>query len=504
MNQKQNQTYKIAKSSLFVFLGMLVTSFLQFAVGIVVIRSVSKSEYGLISLAIIIINVLILIGTMGFNNGLPRLMAMSLGNNQSKDFNGLVISALMFASLVSIILWCIVCINADLIAELLRKKGLKEVLNILSLTVTPMTMIFLLTAIFRGHENVIPKIFFQEISLNVIKLVLVIFAFTLGLKFKYILWFYVLPVWCALIFYLIYSYKKKIFTVPINYNWKILNKLIIFSCPLLFVAILGDFMDWSATLMLGFFHSASDVGLYNAPRRFVVFLSMPLVAAGFIYLPLATKVFITGDKHVLIELYQKSTKWIFILTLPLLLYFILDAEYVVTMGLGEGYSGSANILRLLSLGFSIHNFLGPNGMTLMSCGKNKMVLLGSIFSCVFSIIFNLLLVPEYGAIATAWSVILSNIIFNIIISLNLFRITGCQPFTLNYIKPVIFSSFVSTMVYLFINPQELQGWFSHLSLFVIIAFFSILSPIVTKSLEQDEIALLKRVLQQVKMSFKFI
>lgn len=499
MNTTKQPIYKVAKDTAFVFVSMLLTSLLQFAVGIVVIRSVSQSEYGLISLAMVIITLLVTISTIGFNNGLPRFLAMLKVKQQSNDFKQLAIYSLIFCSLVSTILWFILYTNASLIAVILKKNGLEEILSILSLTLPPMTIIFLLTAIFRGYENVIPKIFFQDISINLIKLVLLIIALFLGLKIKFILWFYVFPVWCSLIFYLIYSYNKKLFNISINYNREMMNKLITFSFPLLCVTLLGDFIEWSGTLILGFFHSASDVGLYNAPRRFTAFISMPLMAANFVYLPLATKVYLQKDKNALISLYQKSTKWIFILTLPLLLYFILDAEYVVSIGLGEEYLISGDILRLLSLGFSIHNFLGLNGITLMSCGKNRIILLASGISSIVFIIFSFLLVPKHGAIASAWSIIISNIIYNIIISFNLFRITGCHPFTFNYIKPIVFSSIMSVFLFMFINPQNTKDWFSHLSLFVMISLFSILSPIITKSLEPDEIELCSRVLKRINI-----
>ena len=61
----------VARGGALVSAGTLSATILQFIIGIVVIRLIVRDEFGLISLAYIMVNVLVTLASLGFGSGAP-------------------------------------------------------------------------------------------------------------------------------------------------------------------------------------------------------------------------------------------------------------------------------------------------------------------------------------------------------------------------------------------------------------------------------------------------
>lgn len=103
-------------------------------------------------------------------------------------------------------------------------------------------------------------------------------------------------------------------------------------------------MNWTDTLMLGYYKSSEVVGIYNAASPLARLLPIFLNSAGFIYMPIASSLYAQGKLREMGRVYQILTKWVFLLTLPIFSIMFLFPEATIS-----SFYFVANVFRSLKL-----------------------------------------------------------------------------------------------------------------------------------------------------------
>ena len=488
---------KVARGGALFTMGSFFGSGLQFVAGIIVIRIVTPSEYGLISLAMVVAAFLVGIVSLGLPSGLPRLISKHHGSGEGYSFIDMSGTSLVILSVTSIFIAISLYWTADTMAAALNKPDVADVLRVLSLMIPPVVIIELLTGMFRGLQDVKPKILFQDISIKALRILGFSFVAFLGLGFDVVVWIYVLSAWITLAIYGFYTIQKLRDMISLKYKGDIAKHIVLFSLPLLGVSLMGNLMTWVGTMSVGYFQTAEEVAYFSVPYRLVNFIPLPLVALVFIYLPVATKLIHGNEKGKLKELYASSTKWAFFMTLPLLVYFLLDAEYLLLTLFGEEYMHSGDILRLLVLGYATHSFLGPNGTTLIAYGDTRTVFISTLLGALVMIVLCLLLVPEHGAFGAAAGTATAYFLMNIYTSTSLYISYKIHPFSKSYILPLMLIVVIVSLISLNTNIVLTSHWIIHLSLFFAILVVVTIAPFLTKSITHDDIDILKAIERRI-------
>lgn len=485
---------KIAKGGAIFSMGTFSATFIQFISGIIVIRLLERAEYGLLSFGSIFISMLTLLSTFGFNTGVPRLMAQFNKQDKFTSCGEVAGTALLLSAGMSLL--CVIGLytSANYVSVFFKKPGLEIVFKIMALTVPAAVIIQIFTGIFRGIEDVMPKVLFQDIAGNFARMLLLLLIMVIGLGLKGVLWVSVISVWVAFGMYLMHACIKLKACMHFNINSSIARKLLLFSIPLLGVAFTGNLMGWTGTMLLGSLKSSVEVGTYNAPLRLVNIIPIPLIAMVFLYLPTATRMTEQHSPNDLKKLYESTTKWAFFITLPLLLCFLIDAEFIVNLLLGAKYHDVANILRVLAIGFSFHTFLGPNGMTLIAYGDTRNVFIGTILAFLLSVAFCIILIPRYGAFGAAIGTAGAKMLSNLYITIILFVRFGIHPFSKKYLRSLLFIGTTGFMVYYFFGRHLLNNAFiQHILLFLLISFIVLSAPILCRSLNESDMSLFRAI-----------
>jgi O-antigen/teichoic acid export membrane protein len=97
----------------------------------------------------------------------------------------------------------------------------------------------------------------------------------------------------AMSFLAFYFLEKKVFPI---FKTKVKavsvdKELFSFSLPLLFAGIAGLVMGWTDTLMLGYFSSSADVGIYNAALPTAQLIRAIPGALGVIFFPVVSELY---------------------------------------------------------------------------------------------------------------------------------------------------------------------------------------------------------------------
>lgn len=205
-------------------------------------------------------------------------------------------------------------------------------------------------------------------------------------------------------------------------------ELLTFSLPLLTTDLVFMALSASDVIMLDFFGSAEDVASLRAVVPMAKMSQIVLASFGILYVPFAARLFARGDTAGIERRYWQTATWVVVLTFPILVTTVLFANELTGTLLGEAYAESATILVILALGYSINAFFGYNGMTLNVFRAITFIVVANIFAVVANIGLNLALIPTWGPIGAAVGTTGTFLIHNLLKQWGLVRKAGIRGF----------------------------------------------------------------------------
>lgn len=157
------------------------------------------------------------------------------------------------------------------------------------------------------------------------------------------------------------------------------------------------------TVMLGFMKSDADVGYYNTAVKIKTILVSVVTSLGAVLLPRCSYYVEHGLMEEFRRICRKALNFVYILALPLMVYFIMYAAQGIRFLSGPAYDNSIIPMQiimptLLFIGFS--NILGIQ--VLIPLGREKDVLVSEFAGAVVDLIINFLLIPKYASAGAAF------------------------------------------------------------------------------------------------------
>jgi O-antigen/teichoic acid export membrane protein len=174
-----------------------------------------------------------------------------------------------------------------------------------------------------------------------------------------------------------------------------------FSVPLMASNVIGTIGSSIPVLLLGYFHPMSTVAYYRVVLPAAALCGM--IHGNFmpLYLPSASRLFAKGDTAGINQLFWETSLWMSVLAFPIFLATACFARPLTVFLYGARYAPSAPILAVLSLAYFINVIFAFNGVTLKVLGKIRLMVILNIVTPIIIVVFNLLLIPRYGAVGAA-------------------------------------------------------------------------------------------------------
>jgi len=465
---------RIAKGAIIVFLGMLLSRALAYLYVILLAR-LGSSEYGLISLALVIVSFLSIFATLGLKTGIVRYVSYFKGKKDDKKIKGTILSSLKLSLPLTLVLMILLFIFSDKISILIfHNAQLTPLLKIFSFTLPFISLSEIFLGVIVGFQKIEYKVLIKEILENIIKLLLTFILIYLGYNLIGIAVVYLFSI-VITSFLSFYFLQKKVFPF---FRTKIIpklatNELLFFSLPLIFGSVLTLIIKWTDVLMIGYFRTSSEVGIYNVvlpTANLLVIVPTSLMA---IFMPLITELY-SKKKFKEIKIISKiNSKWIFFLNFPIFLLIFLFSREILKIMFGSEYVIGNVALLILIIGYMVRSLTHINYSILTMIKKTKLILYIGLLSALCNIILNYFLIPRYGiiggSIATSFSFILSYILM----FRASYKLTKIQPLKLNYFKSIIAGIISFFLVYYIIISIENISFilFVLLSLLFLLIYF---------------------------------
>ncbi|MDH5695327.1 MAG: flippase [Dehalococcoidia bacterium] len=485
---------KIAHGTGIAMVGMFLGLLFGFIARLIIARYGLEANYGIFSLALVVLTFATMLACLGLQEGATRYIAFFRGKEEATRVRGTISASLQLATVASIILCIAILFSAEAIARnIFHAPDLAPALRIFAIGIPFFALINILSAIFRGFDRVEPQAYFQSILLNILFLLFLSAVILLDLPFITVFYAYLATLVLTFIALVLYTVRK--LPQPITFttgkvDTSVRKELLFFSLPLLGTAMFTMIIFWMDTLMLGYFKVPEVVGLYNAACPLAQFISHPSAAMLLIYTPVATGLYSQNLMAELRRNYTILTKWVASLTLPIFLVLCLFPEAVLNLLFGSAYITAAPALRILSLAFIIHNLFGPRGATLIALGYPRFVMWSVLAAAIINVALNIVLIPPLGIVGAAIASAVSIILVDIILTARVYSLCRAQPLSKNLFKPLIASV---VLAFLF---QFIIGSFLTITLWMLPLLFILyyviygIATVLTRSFDREDIALL--------------
>lgn len=437
--KKEDSTSKQIRGSSLMLAGRTISLVANFAIQVLIVRFLSKADYGSFAYAMSFVTVGQTLATFGLDRAITRFVPIY---HERRDFNKLFGTILLvIGTIVSIGTLLIVAAFAlqGLIGQtLLNDKGGNNgqviALLLILIGLAPVQalddLIAALFAIFASPR----AIFFRKyilapgLKLSVVLLLMFFRSDEFFLASGYLA--------AGILGTTVYAFtlfrtlqKQELFkefrlrelTVPAR-------ELFAFTIPLMTSDLVYVLMSSSDAVLLGYFRSTSEVAAFRAILPSAVLNQFVLQSFTILFTPIAARLFARDDYAGINNLYWQTAVWTSVLSFPIFaLTFSLSAPLTVLL-YGQEYASSAVLLALLSFGYYFNAALGFNGLTLKVYGKLRYIVVINIIAAIVNVAINLLLIPRYGALGAACGTCGTMVIHNLLKQAGLRFGTGISLF----------------------------------------------------------------------------
>jgi len=442
---KHSSTSRQVRGSSLMLLGRAISMLVTFTMQVLIVRHLTKANYGAFAYALSFVTIGQTIATLGLDRAITRFVPIY---HEHRDYNkmfGTILMVLGTVLSIGLTLVLLAYTFQGFIAETLlgaqeTNKELVVALLLILIGMAPMEalddLIEGLTAIFASPRS----IFFRKYILAPgLKLSVVLLLIASSSDVFFLAGGYLFASALGVVVYIsvlvrvlrkqdfFQHFDRKLITFPVR-------EIFAFTIPLLTSDLVFVLMSASDALLLGHFHNTTEVAAFRVVQPAAILNQFVFQSFTLLFTPLAARMFARNDREGINNLYWQTALWISVLSFPIFALTFSMARPITVLLYGQRYEQSAVILALLSVGYYFNAALGFNGLTLKVYGKLRYVVVINMLAAVVNVAINLVLIPLYGAFGAACGTCGTMIVHNILKQAGLRFGTGISPFEWRYFK----------------------------------------------------------------------
>jgi O-antigen/teichoic acid export membrane protein len=436
----EDRLKQVAKGAGIFLLGSALGRGLVYLSKVIIGRRLGPDEFGVFNLGFAILMFVSVVTLLGLQEGVPTFISRFRVKGELEKIKGVLFFSakiVMLSSLVFVIL--IYMLSSFLSIEIFNDVRLIPVLKIFAITIPFFSLSLLLLSYLRGFKLIKYMVYSRNLFGNISLILLLIIFFTLNYGLYGAILAHLIQYIIILLFAIYFLFKsgyfpsKKLKIIPVS------KELIVFSLPLTGSGSLERLRMWIDTLLIGFFLSSSQVGLFN--YALIIAIVLVVITASFIVilLPINSELYANNNLKEMSRLYYTVSKWLFFLLFPIFLIMFFFPGTIISVLFGPQYTQIGKILRILSFGYLVNACIGIWPTVIYAIGKTKIDLYLKIVGIVSNISLSSLLIPHFGLIGAAISHTFSLILMDVLGVSLVYRYTRILPFNYKFLKYFIFS-----------------------------------------------------------------
>ena len=395
------------RGSAILLLGRMATLVLTTATQIIIVRALSKTDYGSFAYALALAAAGRTLLSLGQGKLLSRFMATY---DEQRDYNRMF--GAMFLAVGTIALTSILTITAlFLFSDVLVGSAVDSPAAIqLVLILVFLSPLEALDQVFVSLFAVFSKpsaIFFRKYLLAPgLRLLVVLLLVVLDSSVTFLAIGYVVSALIGMFIYLrllVQMLRERDLLKELKPRQMVLpyKAVFAFSFPLITGELALLSLNVGGVLVLAYYHSAVEVANYWAVFNGARLNTAITTAFVTLFLPMAARMYARDDVDGLRRSYWHTAVVVAVLTFPIFALTGPLAPNTTVVLFGARYAESSTVLALLAIGYYFNAMLGFNAYTLQVCGRIRYLVGVNIFVTVLNLGLNFLLVPHFAAAGAA-------------------------------------------------------------------------------------------------------
>ena len=390
----KKKKYSLKAQAGYLFAGKMIAFFVQFLIPVIFVRFFSKEGYGLYRKVMLMNMFLLPILEFGFVNSLYYFYP-----NAKEKAKQLLSQTFFLCLATGIVFLCVFFTFKAQMLPLVEGKGMIKYIYPAGLLVFFMLVSTMLDDIFvleRRSKLVLMSLVINDVS----RALVIVISVILSHKISAVIWSLVGFSAARSVF--LFTYLK--LKYGINLNFKTWDKKYFFShlnyaIPLGMsraVAEVGRRMD---QFIVSVFCSAADFAVYSIAKFNIPIVNMIYYAVGNVVLQQLSRYNYDDNQEEVRKLWHKMIENFAIITVPMVTYFIVMANPIVTFLYTDEYAESANIYRI-SLLILFTQMLG-RGTIMRASEETKTMFKINLFTMIVGIVLGYLGVKTFGLMGAA-------------------------------------------------------------------------------------------------------
>jgi O-antigen/teichoic acid export membrane protein len=437
------------RGSLLLLIGRLLSLGLNFAIQVLTVRYLSKTEYGSWAYALAVVTLGTHLVVLGLDKTLTRFVPIY---QEKQDY------AKMFGTIV-LMVGTVVCLGLTLVAIVLGLSGIIGSYLVSDPLSRRLVLILIVLAPVQALDSLLvgllatfappSAIFFRKhvlapgLKMAAVLLLIVYQSTVFVLAVGYL----VAAVFGVCIYTVLLCRSLQAQGLLRHFSFRHLDfparEVFSFSLPLLSSDLVFLLRGSLIVLLLEHFWNSEAVADFRAVLPVARLNQVVFDSFHLLFMPAAARLFARNDRNGINGLYWGTALWIAVCSFPIFAVSFSLAQPVAVLLFSERYSESGTILAVLSLGFYLNAATGFNALTLRVFGRVRYIVLVDFAAGAVSVVMSLLLVPRYGAMGGAVATCGTLIVHNILNQAGLLG-SGIQLFQWRYAKAYLVVAFAAT------------------------------------------------------------
>jgi len=500
MRSSDDGFLNIIRGAVIIFSGTIVGQGLGMAGQVLMARWLQPARFGDVALAYTIVTMVGTVATLGTAKGVTQMISGDVSQIQRQRF---LFSGYLISMSAGIVLFTSLVLFTPLFVGLFQNPNLGNILPLIALYLIVYPLANVSVGGLRGIEHSKSTVFARNGG-KVIGLIVLGGSILIGVELIGAIGYYVATqLFIGLIaVYIIYNNMiefggnrwfptKEDISQMFNYSW-----------PL---AISGGFLTLMGNvdiLLIGYYLESEQVGIYRAIQPIAMLILMLLTSFVFLFMPTVSKNYKSGKIEKVQDLFTSTSKFVSLITFPLVAVFTLFSEDVIIAFYGTSYRAGALAFAILSIGAYLRVIVGPNGAMIKAIDRTKVDMISAVCGIFVNIILNIVLIPTYGIAGAAVATACGYLVYNTIELFVIYRSVEAHPFSVDIIKPMVLTTIVATIIVF--SAEEQFGLLALILVGLLLSITHVSSVLLTNSLDSSDIILFRRIEDRFGITIPFL
>ena len=381
-----------------IILGNIVNSVAGLLLGIVLVRVISKENYGTYRQVWLIFESLSSVLLLGIPSSILYFVP-TLRENEQKSF---IYQTILFLLFIGFIMGLVLFLASGFIADRFNNPRLAQFLKMISIfPILAMPIIYLQNFLIATDKHKIAAI--SQIILNLIIPITVAVVAILGYSLKLIFIWILIVSGIRLLGVQIFS-SRMLSNVHSEMNLNLFKSQLKYCTPLGLSRVTGTLSGYLDRFIISSFFLPEKFAIYSVGAKEIPFVGMITYSVGQVIMPKLVTLFRENKKEEFIKLWHESIRKVALVILPIFVFLLIFAELVITLLFTKNYAESALPFRIYLCKLPLR--VTAYGNIIRAMGFPQYIFIGSLIVLISNVILSILLVKTIGFLGPAIATVL--------------------------------------------------------------------------------------------------